>query len=751
MRTRTALSVIVGLALLVSLTALTGCNRSPKAQEAKFLKRAASFVAAKDYARATLELKNASRVMPNDAEPYYRQGLLELQTKNPLQALAYFKKALDLDPNHPGAKLKMAELLALSSHKEDVQEAAQRLTDFLQQSPDTAEASDSLAFTAWRLGKPEDAERLLSETLAKFPSRLESSVALARVKLAEKDYTGAEQVLQAAVKNAPQSSPAVMALASFYLVAGKRDLAEPQLKAALQLDPKNGSAWLSLAALQLQTGRKNEAEQTYQRLAAFPDRSYKPLHALFLFQDGRREEAIAEFERLAKSDPQDRDARGRLVAAYLATGQNSKAEQTLNSALARNSKDVDALLQRSRFYLAQGRNDDAERDLKQVLHFRGDSPDAYAALARLYHVTGKPLLEQQQLGLVLQLDKNALSARLELARSYTISGNAVAALEVLNEAPAGQRRTPALLIERNWALYALGRLDELRTGIAEGMALSSSPEWLLQSGLSKLSAGSYGTARIDAEEFLKKSPQDPRGAVLLAQTYLAQKQPQNAINRLRELTSQYPKSAALQQIYGDLLAQSGNRTEAKQAYLAARSAKPSSVEADLKLAAVEYADGRTIDAEKIIIDAAQRDPRNTKARLMLADIAQSAHRNNEAISQYRAVLEIDGANVMALNNLAYILAPTDPDNALAYAQKALAAVPDNATVQDTIGWIYCRKGIYDTALRYLRTSVDREPTPKRQFHLAITYIKSGDRGKGEALLALALGKEPDLAKTEQIW
>jgi tetratricopeptide (TPR) repeat protein len=740
--------------LLSTLAGLTGCNRSPEAREAQFLKRAEALSAAKDYNRAALELKNASKAMPKDPEPNYRLGLLELSVNHPMEALMEFRKALQLNPNHAGAKLKMAELMSLSRKKEDVEEAARRLTEFVKASPDTtetAEATDNLAFTQWRLGNPEEATKLLEETLAKSPSRLVSSVALARMKVEKKDFAGAEEVLKAAVKSDPKSAQAALLLGRFYILTQKLDAAEAQMKTAIALDPKSGSAWAGLAAIQLHGGRKQEAEQSYQQLSALPDKVYKPVHALFLFQEGRHDEAIAEMTRLAKADPQDRDARGRLVAAYVSTNQGAKAQQVLDDALHRNPKDVDALIQRSNFYMNQGKSSEATADLRQALTFRPDSVDGHAAMANVYRSTGKPLLERQELSRILQLNASMLPARLQLARNYEASGKADAALGLLQETPAPQKHVVGVLIARNWALYALKRTDELRTGIAEGQAAGPSPEWFLQSGALKLMQGAFEQARTDAEEFVKRQPEDARGALLLADTYLAQKQPKAAIDRLRELASQHRNTAALQQIYGDLLVKDGNPAAARKAYEAAKAANPRSVEADLKLAQIDIGDKQYDAAQQIAQGIIQRAPNNIQAQLMLGDIDEANHKEADAISHYRTVLNVQEDNLYALNNLAYTLITTNPDEALKYAQKALEALPDNPTVQDTIGWIYCRKGLYQAALGYLKTSVDHEPTPRRQFHLAVAYLKSGDRERGQALLTQALSKDPNLSKTEGTW
>lgn len=75
------------------------------------------------------------------------------------------------------------------------------------------------------------------------------------------------------------------------------------------------------------------------------------------------------------------------------------------------------------------------------------------------------------------------------------------------------------------------------------------------------------------------------------------------------------------------------------------------------------------------------------------------------------MLAIDGSNLFALNNLAYALALDDPDEALKFAEKAVEIAPDEPTVQDTLGWVCYRKGMY--------LSVARIPLPHRIRNFAL--------------------------------
>jgi hypothetical protein len=52
---------------------------------------------------------------------------------------------------------------------------------------------------------------------------------------------------------------------------------------------------------------------------------------------------------------------------------------------------------------------------------------------------------------------------------------------------------------------------------------------------------------------------------------------------------------------------------------------------------------------------------------------------------------------------------------------------------------------------YLKDAFSKEPTPRPEFHLAMSYLKSGDRSLGAKTLEAALRKDPNLPKTESGW
>jgi tetratricopeptide (TPR) repeat protein len=738
------------LALLLAVAA--GCRTSPQATEQLFLKRGQAQMAKKDYSRAVLEFRSAAQAMPNDPEPYYQWGLASLGTGDGNSALQAFRKALQLNPKHNDAQLKLSELMLTSRRKELVEQAASNLSAVIAASPDNPEALDAMAQAEIDLGKTGDAAKRLEATLEKFPARLGSAVALARLKLRDRKFSEAEAVLKNAVASAPQSSAAALALGQFYAAQGQNDKAEAGFREAVALDSQNATALLDLAALEVAGKRMDEADRTYQQVAALKgNQRLRPIHAIFLYRSGQQDAGLAELEKLAQSDPDDRNVRTLLVSAYVARKRTDRAMAVLSAALKRNPKDANALLQESELDLEAGQASQAEQQLKQVLHEEPNSAMAHFGLAAVYRAQGSRRSENQELNNALRADPRMLQARLLLATNLRAQRQFQSALEVCDEAPAQQKSNIALIVERNWALLNTGSTSEVRAILDRMLAAERRPSVVLQDGALRLQQKDYAGARADGEEVLKASPEDLTAAILITNSYASEGRVDKGIERLRQLADRRPKSAPLHLLLGEWQAQRKQIAEARQSFEAAKSADPASRAADLGLARLDIDESKPDAARHRLESIASAEPKNIAALLLLARIEEQAGNRTGVVARYRAVLAVDGANVEALNNLAYNLAQQNPDEALPLAQQAAEIAPDNAAIQDTLGFVFYRKGDYRNATNYVKTAVTKEPTPRRQFHLAMCYRKSGDQNMAAKMLAAALQQDPNLPKTETGW
>jgi tetratricopeptide (TPR) repeat protein len=736
--------------LLVIACAFSACSRSPAAKSAAYIEAGKKLLAKRDPARAILQFRNAVRETPQSADAYYQLSSAFFAVGDLPSGVTNLRKALELNPKYRPAQLQMSQLMSMASDSALVKDAQERLTQMVKEAPDDAEALHALAFADLKLGKPEEAVENLGRAMAIAPRDVMTAVSMSDAKLAQNDLKGAEEVLKKASEDSPKSAEAAFFLGRFYRNQGRFAEAEQEFSRAVSLNPQGSESLYNLAILEDRAGHQQEAEQTLKRLAGLGG-ALKSIHAVYLFQEGRHDEAIGEMAALLRADPDDRLVRARLVAAQRAAGKPQDAQNTLDSVLKHNPKDSDALLQRAETFIGSRQFEKAEGDLNQVIHLNPDSAAAHYVLAQFHRARGENLTYREELLKALQLDQTLLTVRVEAAQNYLNSRDPRAALALLDQAPAMQKTQISLLAQRNWTLLALGDMEGMRKGVDEGLAKGPNPEFLLQDAMWKLRAGKYSAARGSLEQALQINPTDLRALSALNNSYVAEKQGATALQKVKEYAAREPNSAPVQEFLGVLLAADGDRPQARTAFQAAKAADPRFVRADLSLIQLDIAEGKTDAARQRLKTIVSSDASNTTARLWLGNIEVTNGNQKAALEDFRAVVTAEPGDAQALNNYAYLLAESGGQltEALKYAQKAKEVSPRVAEYSDTLGWIFYRQGLYSTAVSELeRASALPGSHVVTKYHLAMAYAKAGETDRGRAVLKTALKLAPTLPEAK---
>lgn len=733
--------VLVALVCLgVTLAGTTSCKKSPEARKAEAMERGKKLSEQKDYARAVLEFRNAAQAAPKDAEVQYQLAMALLGSGDVTGGYFGLLKATELNPGHAAAQVRLSELLTVTNNPELLKHAAARMNKLLAAKPADPEALSTLAFTELQLGETKEAEEHLSRAVETGPTNVKAAVGLAHVRLTQGKPAEAEQILRRVTEQKPPVAMAHTVMGQFYASQKRDDEARREFARALSIDPSSIIALQYLGALHHRNNQLAEADGIYKRLAALPDKRYRSVHAVYLYQNGKREEALKELEQLVAADRTDRPTRRRLVSAYLLLNRVADAERVLAATLKENARDTDALLLRSQLLIDSGKYADAQNDLAQVINFEPNSAEAHYLLARVHAARGNASSRRQELGEAVRLDPALLRARLEYARVLIAANAAQTALEVLDKTPQWQKQHPVVAVERNWVLAALGRKDEMRQSVETALKTMRSVELMIQDALLKLDAGNFAAARATLEEVLKSRPEDARSLDLLAQSYATQGQTAAAVKRVREQAAAYPKSAQVQLVLASWLQRSGAVPEARKAYETAKTVDRNLWQADLALAALDLAEQNGASAKARVEPLLAHAQAGNSARVLLAMAEEKNHNAAKAVEEYRKVVEQQPENVVALNNLAFMLADTESsrDEALRYAERAKALAGDNPAIDDTLGWILYRKGQHARALPLLENAVKKQPNVSRHAHLAMVYAAHGDKNKGFAQLEAAL-------------
>jgi len=170
-------------------------------------------------------------------------------------------------------------------------------------------------------------------------------------------------------------------------------------------------------------------------------------------------------------------------------------------------------------------------------------------------------------------------------------------------------------------------------------------------------------------------------------------------------------------------------------------ADPALVDAYEQLGRLYLSEHRLEEAQAQFSAALQRRPSSVSGRTMLGVILEIRGRSSEAERAYEQVLEANPTAAVAANNLAWLYAErgANLDVALRRAQEAKRQLTDNPKVNDTLGWVYYKKGMISEAVTALCESIDRDPSdPQAQFHAGLALLKNGDLLRARQALERAL-------------
>jgi tetratricopeptide (TPR) repeat protein len=153
-------------------------------------------------------------------------------------------------------------------------------------------------------------------------------------------------------------------------------------------------------------------------------------------------------------------------------------------------------------------------------------------------------------------------------------------------------------------------------------------------------------------------------------------------------------------------------------------------------------DAQVAAVQKHLSRAVEKNPRSVALKLHLSALYDKRGDYEKAAEQYREVLKVEPNNVVALNNLAWMLALRGGDRreALGYITKAVNGIGRRADLLDTRGLVYLKLENHAEAVADFEEATKEAPTPSRLFHLAWAYHKESNKAKAREVLKQAKEK-----------
>jgi len=176
---------------------------------------------------AAQHLSKLEAAAPESAEMHEVLGQLSASQDDFAEAIAQYRKALELDPGLPGIHFALGQMILANSAEEPArQEAQSELKLALASDPSNAECEYLLGEIEWLRSKPEEALKHYQKALLLRPGYVDAQIAAGKSLARLGDADGALKYLSEAVAADPQNEAAHYQLSQIYRKLGRGQDAE---------------------------------------------------------------------------------------------------------------------------------------------------------------------------------------------------------------------------------------------------------------------------------------------------------------------------------------------------------------------------------------------------------------------------------------------------------------------------------------------------------------------------------------------
>lgn len=752
------------------------------------LSRARLAFAQRDSKGAEALIDKALTISPSSLEGWRLKGELQSLLGKQDGAIAAYAKAVEMNPSSTAARLDLASIQIAAGRFE---EAASQLETVRKAAPANTMAHYLKALLEFRRANYDAALESVQQALNAAPRHLPSMLLAGAVEYALGRLERADHHLTAVLEQAPGSLYARKLMATIQLKNRQYSRAIQTLEPALVAGTADPNLFALAAEAYLQNNQYTKATQ-YFELAASLDRqnpSWRMGVGLSQMAAGETERAITALESAAALDGDGYRADILLAMSFIKRGEFDRALKAIGRLEQRMSRNPLSENLKGAVYLGKRDTAQARSHFEQALKLQPAYYPAAANLAQLDLVEGDPKAARRRFEGLLAKDKDQVQAMLALAD--LASHGAGKEKEVLDWVDRAKRASPGAAApfvteagyflrtgQADKALASARGLQVLRPNNPEALDLLG--QALLAAGLNVDALNAYSMLtglqpespvvhlrlasaqmalqmRVAAELSLRKALQLRPGyrdaQIALVALDLERGRTREALQVAKQVQKEAPAEPAGYMLEGDTLMAEKKMAQAAALYEKAYGLRKSALLA-MKIHYAWALAGKPEQGATRIAEWLKVNPGDSDTQRYLADDEMKRGKYASAIARYRAVLELQPANALALNDLAWALHSAKDPQALTYAEQAYRLKPDDPLIADTLGWILLGTGDTRRSVELLQKAAVGAPSNQEiRYHLAEALAASGEWDEAirhlEGILA-AGSKLPQHAEAEAV-
>ena len=774
-------TLLLPLAVLLGVQ-LAGCG-SPETRARQYYEDGEKLLASHEDAKAAIEFRNALK-LKQDLLPAWRGLAKAEEDLHQSGALAStLQSILDLDPKDGATRIKLARLLLSAGQPagalkllnaatapstndatllavkamiylrlRDSTNSLQNAQNALKIDPNNIDALFVLAANRFENSDPNGALQLLSKAPQAQDNDLGTQLFKLRIYDQLKDYGHLESLLKTLAKRYPKNTAFQTQLVRLYMLQHHPDDAEKELRNIVATEPQNAQAGLALIRF-LYTVRSPEAakNELLARIKAggdvFP---YQLALAEFDFDQDHADDSFKLLNSLIKSSSSTDSTRAKLLMAELRFRKKDldAALQIVDDVLSSDQRNVDALKLRALIRLDRTQVDAAISDLREALNDQPRSANLMLLLATAYERNGKIDLADKEFADAMKASNFNPSLGLDYVAFLQRHGGGDRAYDMVAELASRWPNNAQVL-----SVFAQMKLSRRDWSGAEQLAdrikhindKSEVPD--LIRGEALIGERQYDASIAAFQRAVADAPSAAQPMAALISAMLAAKQGDKAVAYLQSVLKQNPKNAEAYLLLGNIDVTNNKEDPAEIEFKSAIQAQPTAGGGYRALALLYIRQKRFPAALDIIKAGLKRAPTDAGLELSLAGIFELMHNYDGAISEYQELLKQQPDSLVAINNLASLLADHRTDKESLKQAQALVGRLQGAQIaqfKDTIGWVYDRSGDNKAALPLLEEAKASLPDSALvRYHLGMTLIDAGQPDKAAAELKDALQRTAD--------
>ncbi len=370
---------------------------------------------------------------PFDSMAHYNLGYALADQDRIPEAIAHYRRAIQLKPNYGNAYVNLGNLLL---HAGQMQEAADQYQKALEVRPHDNRARFNLGAALAGAGRRTEAILQYQRALEVEPDAADIHVELGNVLADDGRDSEAMEHFQHAIELKPDDANVNYRYGSALLKMGRVDEAIGRFHRALEVDPDYVNVHNSLANALASAGRTDEAIEHARRVVELQPDSAKAHSNLGtqLLSAGRIAETIPEFQAALELAPNLAGVRNDLAAALASVGRIDEAIEHAQRVVELEPDNASAHGNLGTMLQGAGRNAEAIPEFRKALELNPDLGEVRVSLAEALRYSGQ---FEEAINLyqeALQLEPENLDALGGLAETYLVTNQPDQAVSLSQEA-----------------------------------------------------------------------------------------------------------------------------------------------------------------------------------------------------------------------------------------------------------------------------------------------------------------------------